>query len=92
MILGVTHMPEDLIKHVWWCDTEVFLERTNVLVSELLHESLVLAITKPPLYSQPGPHPPSVPSSSSPAECQDQSKLCISLSQLGDEEVYCKLK
>ena len=39
---------------------------------------------------QPGPHPPFVPSSSSPAECQDQSKLCIALSL--EMKKYCKLK
>ena len=39
---------------------------------------------------QPGPHPPFVPSSSSPAECQDQSKLCISVSL--ERKKYCKLK
>jgi len=36
------------------------------------------------------PHPPSMPSSSSPAECQEQSKLCISLSL--EMKKYCKLK
>jgi len=38
---------------------------------------------------QPGLHPPSV-SSSSPGECQDQSKLCISLSL--EMKKYCTLK
>jgi len=61
--------------------------RKGKQLKELLHESLVLAIT---LYSQPGPHPPCVPSSSSPAECQDQSKLCIALSL--EMKKYCKLK
>ena len=40
------------------------------------------------IHGQPGPHPPSVPSSSSPAECQGQSKLCISLSL--EMKKYCK--